>query len=149
MLTDLPEIVPNLAKNIQLNLESMQDFTDTVHVCSRVLDWANESDSPSTGDDAFSVIVAADPIYSAAHPELLVNTVRRWLAPESASRFIVELPLRSAYVSEREDLRARLQVFMVLADEGTEIGYDDWEDANGNPAQVECWWSVWGPIQQL
>ena len=144
LLTDLPEIVPNLKVNIVRNTPPLSG--DKCSVCrldSRVLDWADETDTPIQTNDTIPLIVAADPIYSAEHPSLFVNTVQRWLARGSFSRFILELPLRDGYSRERTDLRQRLESFMCVVEEGEEVGYDDWEDADGRPAEVTCWWSVW------
>lgn len=141
MLTDLPEIVSNLQQNIDLNEHLLPQGSPKVH--SRVLDWTDISDIPKDTDQAYPVILSADPIYSAEHPRLLADTVQKWLKPATASRFIVELPLREGYVKERQDLKQRLEAFMVTVEEGEEIGYDDWETADGQQAEVACWWSVW------
>lgn len=141
MLTDLPEIVPNLQKNIELNEHLLPDGNPRVH--SRILDWTDISDVPNNVDQAYPLILAADPIYSPEHPRLLVDTVRRWLKSAPNSRFIIELPRRDAYAKERQDLKQRLEAFMDVIEEGKEVGYDDWETADGRPAEVECWWSVW------
>jgi len=141
MLTDLPEIVPNLQKNVELNQHLLQRGTPRVR--SRVLDWSDKSDAPKTANEAYAVILAADPIYSPEHPAMLVDTVRRWLQSAVSSRFIVELPLREAYVKERQDLRQGLEAFMDMVEEDEEVGFDDWETADGRQAEVTCWWSVW------
>ena len=143
MLTDLPDIVPNMKRNIKLNQHLLCDGKPLVN--SRVLDWSNAFDAPETADETFLVILAADPIYSADHPAMLANTVQKWLKPASSSRFIVELPLREAYVGERQDLKQRLEAFMDAVEEGEEVGYDDWETVDGRQAEVTCWWSVWQP----
>lgn len=144
MLTDLPEIVPNLRSNIELNTDS-DSTIDRAKVHSRVLDWTDESDLPTSAEPSYPLIVAADPIYSIDHPRMLLGAVARWLHPNPGSRFILELPLRLGYEKEREDLRKRLHGLMELLEEGTETGYDDWEAADGQAAEVECWWSVWRP----
>lgn len=144
VLTDLPEIVPNLTSNIELNSDN-DSTTDRAKVHSRVLDWTDESDIPTSAEPSYPLIVAADPIYSIDHPRMLLSAVTRWLRPNLDSRFILELPLRLGYEKERQDLRKRLHDLMDLLEEGTETGYDDWEAADGQAAEVECWWSVWHP----
>lgn len=139
LLTDLPEIVPNLQENIDQNIVR----TSSVNVHSRALDWADELDSPSNEAERFDLIIAADPIYSSDHSKLLVDTVRRWLALRPSATFILELPLRDAYVKERHDLRRRLAEFLNVSEEGEETGYDDWLDSQGRPTEVRCSWSVW------
>lgn len=140
MLTDLPDIVPNLERNVELNDLSC---AHAVKVHSRVLDWADDADIPNSDEQAYPVILAADPIYSIDHPRMLVNAVSRWLDPTPVARFILELPLRRGYEKERQDLRKRLEQFMDLVEEGQDLGHDDWEAANGEAAEVECEWSVW------
>ena len=143
LLTDLGEIVPNLSKNIELNGEVITRISPDIQVHSRSLDWTDSDDVPSTLQDAYSLIIAADPIYSPDHPKILVDTIRRWIRPGSQSRFILELPTREAYAPERADLIRRLNEFMLMCEDGKEVGHDDWEDANGQLSQVECWWSAW------
>lgn len=143
-LTDLPEIVNNLERNLKLNHDLVQKYHGSVE--ARTLNWADTSDTPTSVEHQYLTILAADPIYSPEHPRLLVDTVQRWLRRVPQARFIVELPLRDRYEQERSDLRQLLQsASMELVDQGTEIGFDDWQTNDGNPAQVECWWSIWKP----
>lgn len=144
VLTDLPEIVPNLLRNLELNAEAVTRRGGTVH--AKALDWADDLDVPAINNDKFEVIVAADPIYSPEHPRILVGTIQRWLRYSPDSRVIIELPLRGHYVHERAELEellrsSRLEPVIV----GKEIGLDDWLDDEGHPAQVECEWSIWRP----
>ena len=148
LLTDLPEIVPNLQQNLELNQTLISSSQGGVE--SRALDWGDETNNPSSEQDKFMVILAADPIYSPDHPKMLVSTVHRWIHWTHQARFIVELPLRDRYDEERQQLREELQQRQfVLVAEGTDIGYDDWQDQDGNPAEVICWWSVWSPEAPL
>lgn len=142
LLTDLPEIVPNL----QYNLERNRNLIEENHgsVAARQLDWADETDAPQDDEDKFMVILAADPIYSDDHPQILARTVRRWIHPDARARFIVELPLRDRYDEERQSLRENLRKegFDMIA-EGLDVGLDDWHGRDGTLAEVHCWWSVW------
>lgn len=138
-LTDLPEIVPNLQRNISQTIH--QEFCGETHC--RALDWTDELDCPRSQTERFNVIIAADPIYSPDHSRMLATTIDRWLAQDASATFILELPLRDAYVKERDDLRLRLSSFLHLREEGQETGYDDWIDSQGQPAEVKCSWSVW------
>ncbi|OAL28969.1 hypothetical protein AYO22_02405 [Fonsecaea multimorphosa] len=145
LLTDLPEILPNLQRNLEQNQELITRSCGSYE--SRALDWADEMDSPQRDEDKFMVIVAADPIYSAEHPKMLVDAVSRWICSSSEARFIVELPLRDRYDKERQNLRNTLQQQMFeLIVEGTEVGFDDWYQRDGSPSEVTCWWSIWRPI---
>lgn len=142
--TDLPEIVPNLLQNLAHNRDLIEEHHGRVD--ARTLDWTDETDVPQHAEEKYMVILAADPIYSPEHPKLLVSTVHRWICPDPNARFIVELPLRDRYDNEREDLRQTLRRFQFeLVVEGTDTGYDDWHDRDGDPAVVKCWWSVWKP----
>jgi hypothetical protein len=144
VLTDLPEIVPNLEQNLALNRALIEENGGSV--TAKALDWADESDSWHGEEEKFMVILAADPIYSSEHPKLLINAVRRWICPVPQARFIVELPLRDRYDEEREDLRRNLrdQAFEPVV-EGTDTGYDDWHGRDGTPVEVQYWWSIWKP----
>ncbi|KIW70380.1 hypothetical protein PV04_02654 [Phialophora macrospora] len=144
LLTDLPEIVPNLQQNLEQNKELVREHYGSVE--SRALDWADDTDTPSSEQVKFDVILAADPIYSPEHPNMLVTTVRRWIRWEADARFIVELPLRDRYDEERQALRNILvELDFSMVTEGTDVGHDDWRGRDGSPAEVTCWWSIWRP----
>lgn len=150
VLTDLPGIVPNLTRNLEANAAAPA-ATETGAEAA-VLDWSNPSDFsvPSSSVQAvrpnsFPLILAADPIYSPAHPRLLVQTIAAHLSRTKEARLIVELPLREAFGVERADLRSRLEgLGLKLLDEGEEVGYDDWVASDGEREEVRCWWGVWG-----
>lgn len=145
VLTDLPAIVTNLEQNLELNRELIAAHRGSVE--SRALDWANEKHSPKREDEKFSVVLAADPVYSPEHPRMLVNTVRRWIRWTPHARFIVELPLRDRFNAERQELRAILcEMEFELVAEGTDIGHDDWRGRDGCLEEVTCWWSIWKPV---
>ena len=147
-LTDLPEILPNLAKNLQLNAELI--MTSGGQVQARALDWSDTSDKPDKESDKFPVILAADPIYSPEHPGMLAKTILRWLRRDLTSRVMIELPLREHYVDDRAKLNALLaEGGLSLMTEGTETGYDDWQNIDGSPSEVHCWWGVWRPESEV
>ena len=142
LLTDLPAIVPNLQKNLEQNRGLIEGNDGSV--TAQQLDWNDEKIVPKENGEKFMVILAADPIYSSDHPKMLVNTISRWLSSDPRARLIVELPLRDRYDEERQSLRSNLreQNFELIA-EGSDSGFDDWSNQDGNAAEVECWWSVW------
>ncbi|KEF56967.1 uncharacterized protein A1O9_07157 [Exophiala aquamarina CBS 119918] len=142
LLTDLPEIVPNLQHNLERNKDMIEENHGSV--AARRLDWDDEADLPRDDQEKFMVILAADPIYSNDHPQMLARTVRRWIHPDAGARFIVELPLRDRYDEERQSLRDNLRKegFDMIA-EGHDVGHDDWHGRDGLLAEVHCWWSVW------
>jgi predicted nicotinamide N-methyase len=148
VLTDLPEILPNLRRNVDLNRDLIATRLGKVE--TRALDWADEADVASDEENKFMVILAADPIYSPDHPRLLVNAVRRWISWSPQARFVVELPLRDRYDAERRQLRKVLhEMEFDLVAEGTDVGFDDWRGRDGSPAEVTCWWSAWSPISPV
>ncbi|EME82866.1 uncharacterized protein MYCFIDRAFT_136061, partial [Pseudocercospora fijiensis CIRAD86] len=151
LLTDLPDIVPNLERNAEVNAGLLRTHGGRATCC--VLDWNQPQtlllDDNNAGKDyeaqAFSLIVAADPLYSSDHARLLVNAIQYHLSSQWQARVVIELPLRDAYASERNDFRARMNAIgLHIVDEGEEIGYDDWSSHNDDePLEVCCWWAVW------
>lgn len=153
ILTDLPEIVPNLEANAEANALLLAAFDAKVDVA--VLDWSNPNSftyghnrqgeaqcAPGMAD----LILAADPIYSPDHPRLLTQAIAYHLRCSSDARVVIEMPLREAYGPERDDLRAQMKAIgLVLLEDGEENGYDDWSSGNDEDLiEVHCWWSVWG-----
>lgn len=157
LVTDLPEIVPNLERNVRANAPSI-GACDDVAVEAAVLDWtepavlrySTDPDRPPSRPHrhahSFPLILAADPIYSPEHPRLLVQSIAHHLSRVSDARVVVEIPLRVAYIAERQDFRMRMeQLGLKVVEEGEEIGVDDWGESKsgGEVEQVRCWWSVW------
>lgn len=150
ILTDLPEIVPNLEKNVRSNASVVSSHGGTLSTAK--LDWTKpddfEADVYAESPNSFPLILAADPIYSPEHPKLLVKAIEYHLRTDVAARVVIETPLRDAYAPERKDLRDRLSsIGLQIIEEGEEIGYDDWSSGQGEElAEVRCWWSVWGRL---
>ncbi|KAF2668429.1 hypothetical protein BT63DRAFT_433226 [Microthyrium microscopicum] len=134
-LTDLPEIEPNLRRNIHSNSELI--WAHGGSAVSAVLDWSNPeilcirdestlSCARST-PASFPLIIAADCIYSAEQPEMIVQTIKHWLSPERDSRVIFELPLRSGYSKELDDVKkCMVHQGFVMLEEAEDVGFDDW-----------------------
>lgn len=153
LLTDLPEIEGNLAKNVSQNLDIIE--SEGGSATTAVLNWANPSlvDSSSAvsintlaSHEPFPIILAADCMYSAEHPALLVNAVTPWLDRSPVARLILETPLREGhgYEKERDDLRQKLVALgLQVLEQGEEIGYDDWGGVGSELQEVPCWWSIW------
>jgi predicted nicotinamide N-methyase len=152
-LTDLPEIQPNLEKNVKKNLEIITAVGATA--TSGVLDWSDpraihfETDGLSTGEPMqnrsdFPLILAADSIYSSDHPRMLAETMKHWLSKTSWARIVVELPLRPRSGPEIESFRRSMEGngFSLLK-EDEDVGYDDWQSSSSDRTPVECWFSVW------
>ncbi|PLB44634.1 VPS28-domain-containing protein [Aspergillus steynii IBT 23096] len=134
-LTDLPVIVPNLAHNAALNVELLTK--SNAHVTTGVLDWSVDPEPLSTPQGKYDLILAADPLYSPKHPKWLVDTIGHWLSRGLDARVVVEMPLRDAYLPQVQEFRQRMtDTGLTAVDEGEEIGYDDWETADGGALAV-------------
>ena len=167
LLTDLPGIVTNLARNADVNADNISFRGGSIAVA--VLDWSKPEDvrfvdgiddseparpvkaasrtwkhNLEAGGSA-SLVVAADPIYSTEHPRLLSHAIERHLARAKAARAIVEMPIREAYAEERSSfLQCMRDIGLELLSESNDIGYDDWSEGNGDElAEVECWMTIW------
>jgi predicted nicotinamide N-methyase len=142
VLTDLPEIVPNLQRNVQTNSGVVEAHGGNVDVS--ILDWSEpEKSADASSPCSYPMILAADPIYSSDHPRLLVEAIEYHLSKAENARTVIELPLREAFANERRDLRECMHnVGLDVLDEGEESGYDDWSHG-GERAEVRCWWTVW------
>lgn len=175
LLTDLPEIVPNLARNLALNqacIPPLSSRAQLQHASPRMacgtLDWtsplavdlrvpqeeaAGASES-CNGPLGAQLILVADPIYSPEHPRLLVDAVMAHLAPPQRqklpARVLVAYPVsRAAYLAQIAELKALLrQHGLVVVREGIEENVrDDWDES------VVVEWTIWGwapdPAEQV
>ena len=159
VLSDLPSICPNLARNARDNSAVIAQHGGTA--CVAILDWTHPTSCqpwsvdahPYDGEGAaakFSLILAADSLYSPDHPRMLVDTVNEWLSSEQNAKVIVEFPYRDAYLPEIQDFRQRMTAIgLHVLEEGEETGYDDWGHSGAHEEQdenalVTCWWSCWG-----
>lgn len=164
LLTDLREIETNLAFNVSANLHTIKAHGGTAGTA--ILDWVKPTIVIETSDsvwselvgfdelseqriEKFPVVIAADSIYSAEHPAMLVGAIEAWLAPGPDARVVMEMPRREGYEVELADLDTRLsQLGLRVLYAGEEYGYDDWVDhGESGLADVKCWWSIWGWAQ--
>lgn len=161
VLTDLPSIFPNLARNVRDNANLVRENGGSTR--SGILDWTTPnscqifpdgcsstvSESAVLLEGKFPVIVAADSLYSPEHPRWLVETIATWLSKDDDARVVVEFPLRDAYLPEIQDFRERMiHIGLHVLEEGEEKGFDDWgrtgTSGEGDvTALVTCWWSYW------
>jgi D-xylulose reductase len=158
VLTDLPSIHSNLARNSDSN--SVVVALGGGSTRTGVLDWTNPTRCELISNIAsgtqnevittkFSLILAADSLYSPEHPHMLVDTVAAWLSEDKDARVIVEFPYRDAYLPEIKTFRERMtKLGLRIVGEGEEKGFDDWgtSGANGDEDEdtlVTCWWSIW------
>lgn len=121
ILTDLPEIVDNLKKNIILN---------NLKIKSAVLDWTNpEPFISNICDFKFDAILIADPIYSPNHPYWIVDMIVKFLKPHGT--VYLELPIRPQYNAERDLLWQLLdQNGLCIIKTEQDMGIDDWGDTS-------------------
>ncbi|RPB20199.1 hypothetical protein L211DRAFT_813373, partial [Terfezia boudieri ATCC MYA-4762] len=150
-LTDLPEIVPNLSHNVSLNSSNPHLPPSVGSMSVQVLDWTNQP-IPEDEGDKYPLVLAADPLYSPAHPRLLVGVLEEWVRRSREARVVVEFPLRERYEDVREDFWRRMREGgFVGVEEGVEAGWDDWggggeedeEDEEERKGKVRCWWGVY------
>lgn len=150
ILTDLPEIVPNLDRNATANAGSISLHGGKAN-CA-ILDWSRpqvftiDEREGACESHTFPLILTADPLYSTEHPRLLVQAIEYHLSAGLEARVVVELPLRDAYLAERDDFGTRMkEIGLFILEEGEEVGFDDWSaGSDDEPLEVRCWWSVWG-----
>ena len=156
VLTDLPSIHSNLARNVEANRAVLERRGGSAR--TGVLDWTTpqsctlfpESTSSAEGDgdeltEKFRLILAADSLYSPSHPRMLVDTIAAWLSEDVEAKVVVEFPYRDAYLPEIADFRARMaNCGLQMMGEGEEKGYDDWGGSSEDGDDlVTCWWSCW------
>jgi len=88
-VTDLPEIVPNLARNVEANGGQCAAYA---------LDWAAPVLPPD--HPVFDVCLISDPVYSREHPAMLLRAVE----VVDAHSVLLQLPLRRGFEQEREHI---------------------------------------------
>jgi predicted nicotinamide N-methyase len=114
-LTDLPEIVPNLRENINLN---------AIDCVAHELDWCDPASFiRAFGPITFETIVVSDPIYSPHHPQWVVNMIKQFLKPDG--RVMIQLPLRPGFEQERANLWKIMSTDFVELEMEIEDGSDD------------------------
>lgn len=118
VLTDLPDILPNLIKN--------KDLNDCNAQCE-VLDWTDPSSFiDKQGYSTFNTIVIADPIYSSDHPAYVVNMMKKFLSKTHDARILLQIPIRKTFEKERAKLWSLLNDNnFKIVDEKIIDGYDD------------------------
>lgn len=149
ILTDLPDILPNLAHNAQINSSLISSMGGAVSCAS--LPWGCEDAAsrssvgpmvpqydavptpPYTQDwekNSFSLILVADPLYDSIHPEILTKTIDAQLMLLPSARTIVTVPLRDENTRQLLSLfhafMRSLEAPLICFEEGIAKGQDDW-----------------------
>ncbi|PNS21634.1 Protein-lysine N-methyltransferase rrg1 [Sphaceloma murrayae] len=159
LLTDLPLISSNLARNVTDNSHLIESAGADVSVA--VLDWSEPGSVLHIAQDEVEdhqyphaaaesgtnlnamVIVAADPIYSMEHPVLLVKAIKQHLSKGIEARVIVGIPIREAYLEERTLFRREMvDIGLEMESEREDIGLDDW-GSDEEPKEVVCSITIW------
>ena len=119
MLTDLPEILPNLQANVKLN--------GITNAETAVLDWSNPlAFLDHHGAVTFSTIILSDPLYSSKHPKWIVDMLNTFLSADEDARVLLQIPLRRNFEKERDHLWRLLEENKYeVEEEDYDDGYDD------------------------
>lgn len=159
VLTDLPSIHENLARNAKDNTALIEQNGGSTR--TGTLNWMQPAscelytagiveETLDAASSKFPIILAADSLYSPEHPRMLVDTIAAWLSEDNGAQVITEFPYREAYLPEIRDFRERMErIGLQILSEGEESGFDDWgasgaADGEEDRALVTCWWSHWG-----
>ncbi|KAI0804328.1 putative methyltransferase-domain-containing protein [Xylaria sp. FL0064] len=147
VLSDLPDIMPNLDYNIEQNRATVERLGG--NLSSGVLIWGSKSanDARFSSRNQFNIILAADSMYDDDHPDLLASAIHEQLYDSPDSRAIVMVPMRDEITKEfivqfRSSMKGGAFPLVPL-EEHVLTGRDDWgDDDDGH--EVECWWAVFG-----
>ncbi|KAK4242643.1 hypothetical protein C8A03DRAFT_39984 [Achaetomium macrosporum] len=153
VLTDLPNIIPNLAHNASINREVVEGRGGRVEVAP--LTWggaAHEIDPRFRAMHRYQLIIVADPLYDDEHPTLLATAIDEQLALSSDARVLVMVPQRDDITKGllrtlREELMRRPSPLLCL-EERIVDGQDDWGEEHGDDdtQDVSFWWSLFGVV---
>ncbi|KAI0466655.1 putative methyltransferase-domain-containing protein [Xylaria cf. heliscus] len=147
VLSDLPEIMPNLAYNIEQNQATVERLGGKIS--SGALIWGTKSanDARFANANHFNIILAADGIYDDDHPELLSSAIHENLLDSTESRAIVMVPLRDqitkGLITKFQSSMNAGSLPLITLEEHVVTGQDDWGDDDESQA-VECWWAIFG-----
>lgn len=149
ILTDLPNIIPNLKDNAEKNADVIAARGGSVKVGP--LTWGGSGDDEVDPDlfgqpHQFKIVLAADPLYDDNHPALLAAAIAQHLSHDPLARAVVMVPQRDETTKGlKEALKAAMQENsedrLVCCEEDELAGQDDWiEDEDGG--HVKCWLGV-------
>lgn len=151
ILSDLPEIMPNLHHNVEANRPTIQAHGGNVE--AGALTWGGNGDEIDNvlfpEKHRFRIIIVADPLYNDDHPGLLAGAIDEQLALDEESRAMVMVPQRDATTVKllaafRDEMASKENPFVCL-EETVVAGQDDWggdEDEEGG--NVQCWLGIFG-----
>ncbi|KAI1811772.1 putative methyltransferase-domain-containing protein [Poronia punctata] len=145
VLSDLPEIMPNLNYNIEQNRARVEQLGGKLDSGTLIWGSSDGNDPKFSPGNQFDIILAADSLYDDNHPGLLASAIHQQLADSNESRAIVMSPLRDEVTKRlikkfKAEMRAG-PLPMVIIEQRTITGRDDWGDED-EPQTVECWWAI-------
>ncbi|POR32741.1 Protein-lysine N-methyltransferase EFM2 [Tolypocladium paradoxum] len=146
-LSDLPNIVPNLKHNADLNAALVEARGGSLTVGP--LTWGGseqEVDQSLFGAPSqFKLVLAADPLYDDDHPALLSSAISQHLALGPDSRAVVMVPQRDATTARLleafKQAMLDLEVPLFCDEEDELAGQDDWIE-DDEAGAVRCWLGV-------
>lgn len=151
LLSDLPEIMPNLNHNVEANRPTIQAHGGSVE--AGALTWGGTEDEIDNvlfpDKNRFRIIIVADPLYNDDHPGLLAGAIDEQLALDEESRAMVMVPQRDATTVKllakfRDEMASKGDPFVCL-DETVVAGQDDWGgDEDEEAGNVKCWLGIFG-----
>ncbi|KAI1844787.1 hypothetical protein JX266_009015 [Neoarthrinium moseri] len=148
-LSDLPNIVPNLAHNIEKNRETIKALGGNVDAGSLTWGGSDEDDDDEmfAQKNQFKIVLIADALYDDDHPALLACAVRDHLMHSDDARVVMMTPFRDditrkLFAQFRETLASGERPLVCL-EEHSLTGMDDWGE-DEEPSEIECWWGVFG-----
>lgn len=128
--TDLPEIIPNLSKNLQLNkLNSNSTVFERNDDFITHLDWRspNEFLDRMQNPNGYQTVLLSDPVYSPQHPYWVRDTIDAVLSKDKNSNVVFMVGKRDRFLDVRENLWG-LMLSLGLKLKQSEIidGFDDY-----------------------
>ncbi|KAK3983917.1 putative methyltransferase-domain-containing protein [Cladorrhinum sp. PSN332] len=153
-LTDLPDIIPNLAHNAALNRELIEARGGSVEAAPLTWGGSEEDVDPRfRSGNRYELVIVADPLYDDDHPALLAGAIDEQLALNLDARVLIMVPQRDDITKDltrmlRRGLEQQANP-LVCYHENIVAGEDDWGDAhNDNEAdRVGFWWGIFGRDQ--
>lgn len=151
LLSDLPDIMSNLAYNVSQNRAMIEERGGSVD--AGALTWGGEEDEIDpilfTAKNNFHIIIVADPLYDDEHPGLLAGAIDEQLGYDKEARVMVMVPQRDATTVKllsafRTEMGAK-DTPLVCLEESVVAGQDDWGgDEDDEAGHVKCWLGVFG-----
>ncbi|KAI7782542.1 hypothetical protein LA080_013178 [Diaporthe eres] len=130
ILSDLPEIVPNLAHNAEKNLSTVRERGGSL--ASGALTWGGDE------DEIDPAVIVADPLYDDNHPGLLAGAIDEQLSLDTNARAMIMVPQRDAVTARllsalREEMASK-PTPVVCLEETIVAGRDDWGSSEDEEA---------------